>query len=140
MKKTLLDIHTNNKQKLSDKWSLYLDVYENIFSDYRELNVQILEIGIQNGGSLEAWAHYFPLALSIIGCDINPDCRELSYDDERISVVIGDAKNEETRIQILNKSDILDIIIDDGSHKSNDVIKTFTNYFPILSNGGGFHS
>lgn len=123
---------------MSDKWSLYLDEYEKLFAPFRESPICLLEIGIQNGGSLEIWGHYFLRATRLVGCDVNPDCRDIVYDDTRMSVVIGDANNDHTITEIIDKSESFDIIIDDGSHRSSDIVKTFANYFRCLANGGIF--
>ena len=87
---------------------------------------------------MEVWGRYFPNAKVLIGCDINPNCRALVYDDPRISVVVGDANTESTTAEILDKSDVFDIIIDDGSHRSSDIVKTFSNYFHVLVDDGVF--
>ncbi|MFA7494939.1 MAG: class I SAM-dependent methyltransferase [Acidithiobacillus sp.] len=138
MNKNLRDLYGVHQGKVSDKWSLYLDEYERIFSHYRDLPIRLLEIGIQNGGSLEIWGEYFPKAMMLVGVDINLSCRALKYDDPRISVVVGDANSNESRTEILTKSIDFDLIIDDGSHKSSDIVKTFAYYFPFLADGGIF--
>jgi len=131
-------LYNEHSGKLSDKWSSYLQDYEYLFKAYRDKKVRILEIGIQNGGSLEIWAKYFKNAEKIIGCDIDPKCRALSYDDERISIVIGDANKKSTANEIFGIIEDFDIIIDDGSHESGDIIKAFSLYFKRLKPGGVF--
>ncbi|MBN8746179.1 MAG: class I SAM-dependent methyltransferase [Variovorax sp.] len=135
---TIADLYKSNGGKVSDKWELYLREYERLLAPYRGKAVSLLEIGIQNGGSLERWAQYFPEGTSFIGCDINETCRALRYGDERISVVVGDANAPEVAAQILGRSADFDIIIDDGSHRSSDVIKSFARFFPALKEGGVF--
>jgi cephalosporin hydroxylase len=134
--KDLRQLYETHDGKVSDKWSLYLTEYDRLFAPYRDRPVRILEIGIQNGGSLELWGKYFAKAEKIVGCDINQDCMRLQYDDPRISVVLGNANAERTRKQILRTSDSFDIIIDDGSHQSNDIICSFAKYFSCLNEGG----
>lgn len=134
--KTLFSLYNEHSGKLTDKWSSYICEYERLFEDYRKKEARILEIGIQNGGFLEILAKYFPHAEKIVGCDIDPTCHALSYDDERISVIIGDAVKEETADQIFRISEKFDIIIDDGSHESGDIVKTFARYFGNLKPGG----
>ena len=132
----LEDLYLDNKGKVSDKWGNYLPVYDRIFADYRDKTINLLEIGIQNGGSLEIWSKFFPLSKIMVGCDINPDCGELKYDDSRIVVVVGDANSDEVKTDILRNSNTFDIIVDDGSHRSADIVKSFANYFPQLANEG----
>jgi hypothetical protein len=136
MKKTLAQLYAEHIGKVSDKWTIYLTDYDRIFDSYRDKNVRLLEIGIQNGGSLEIWSKYFPHAEKILGCDINPDCKKLTYDDQRISVVVGDANSDPIQKEILHKLSEFDIFIDDGSHTSEDIIRSFSKYFDCVSDGG----
>lgn len=57
--KTLTDMYQDHIGKLSDKWEFYLREYERVLKDYRKRNISLLEIGIQNGGSLEIWSVFF---------------------------------------------------------------------------------
>lgn len=136
--KTLEQIHHEPFDKVSDKWSIYLREYDRLFSPMREKPVALLEIGIQNGGSLERWSSYFTQGQQFVGCDINPDCEQLVYDDPRIHLVVGDANQPETAGRILARSPRFDIVIDDGSHKSGDIVRAFANFFPHIEDGGLF--
>lgn len=138
IKRTLEELYAEHSGNVSDKWSIYLSEYDRIFSKYRDWPVHLLEIGIQNGGSLEIWSKYFANAQSLVGCDINPDCAALSYGDPRVTVVIGDANNATTSEKIYNVTNRFDIVIDDGSHRSSDIVKTFAKYFPVIEDGGVF--
>jgi hypothetical protein len=133
---SLAELHDRHTGKVCDKWEHYLDVYDRTFAGYRSQAVAMLEIGIQNGGSLEVWAKYFEAGRTFIGCDIDPNCRRLTYPDSRIHVVVGDAGLDTTRAQVLEKCGTFDIIIDDGSHTSGDIVKGFSQYFPYLHDGG----
>lgn len=132
----LARLYREHRGKVSDRWRSYLDNYDRLFSSYREKPVRILEIGVQNGGSLDLWLHYFPNAKIIVGCDIDPSCAALEYDDPRIRVVVGDASAAGTAARIHEISDHFDITIDDGSHMARDVIRSFAVYFPRLTEGG----
>lgn len=134
----LAEIYKNHTGKVSDKWTLYLREYDLLFSGFREDPVRILEIGVQNGGSLEIWSKYFRNAPIIVGCDINTNCEKLTYDDTRIRVVIGDVNTDAVEKNILGHSKHFDLIIDDGSHNSGDIAKSFSRYFRHLNNGGLF--
>lgn len=136
--KTLFDLYKSHTGKVSDKWALYLREYDRLFAPYRNQAISMLEIGIQNGGSLEIWSQYFPNAKKFVGCDINPDCAKLAYADTRIAVVVGDATAPETQAKVLDQSANFDLIIEDGSHKSSDIVKAFARYFPALKPGGLF--
>lgn len=122
-------IHMEKTGKVSDKWESYLNFYSTIFSGLNYSRLSLLEIGVQNGGSLETWAEYFPYANHIVGIDIDPKCGELKFDDPRIRVVVGDASKVEL-------DQTFQIIIDDGSHKSDDIIANFKHWWPKLKSGG----
>lgn len=134
--KTIEELHRSHTGKSSDKWAYYLTIYDRIFSTLKDDPLKLLEIGVQNGGSLEVWSKYFTNALKIVGCDIDTRCGDLVYDDKRISIVVGDVNTENTFDAIAVHSSTFDIIIDDGSHLSDDIIRSFVNYFKILSPGG----
>lgn len=133
---SLHQLYAEHTGKVSDKWSLYLSEYDRLFKDYRDKPIRLLEIGIQNGGSLEIWSKFFNNASVLIGCDINPDCKLLNYDDSRIEIIIGDANSAEVCERLSQLSPQFDIIIDDGSHLSRDIIKSFALYFPTIVDGG----
>lgn len=133
---TLQQLHASHTGKVSDKWSSYLERYDTLLTPFRSKEVRILEIGIQNGGSLEIWAKYFSHAQKIIGCDIEDTCGSLVFSEPNIHVIIGDAKDAATCVKITAHAPAYDIIIDDGSHHSHDIIQTFLAYFPLLSHGG----
>jgi hypothetical protein len=136
--KHLHQLYVEHSGKVSDKWSLYLTEYDRLFDSYRSLPVRLLEIGVQNGGSLEIWLKYFKNAAIVIGCDVDPSCSRLNYDDQRIVVVIGDANTLEVRERVFKHGAQFDIVIDDGSHRSSDIVKSFAMYFSSVVEGGVF--
>ena len=134
---SLRDLHVGNTGKVSDKWDLYLTVYNNLYTPYRDLpGLNLLEIGVQNGGSLETWARFFPSANRIVGFDVNPLCKDLVYDDKRISVLTGDCASLAARNSISSACSSYDLIIEDASHTSDNIIQTFVSLFPLLKPGG----
>ena len=136
--KSLSELYSTHQGKVSDKWGIYLPTYDRLFSPYRAQPVRLLEVGVQNGGSLEIWSKYFVQAQKLIGCDINPACSALQYEDPRVAIVVGDANTDAAEHQITSHAQQFDIVIDDGSHRSSDIIKTFVRYFPKVVDGGIF--
>lgn len=136
--KTLRELYQEHDGKVSDKWDIYLDEYSRILSPYRDKEINLLEIGIQNGGSLEIWNNFFPNARNLIGCDINEDCGKLEYESPHISIVVGNANTDLVEKQISSISNQFDIVIDDGSHTSEDIVLSFEKYFPYIKEGGVF--
>ncbi len=122
----------------SDKWQSYFSVYDLYFTKFKNKNINLLEVGVQNGGSLEVWANYFKYAKNIIGSDMDCDCKKLRFKSKKIKLVIGDINKVDTRKKITASCDGFDIIIDDGSHKSQDINNTFLNLYPHLKPGGTY--
>lgn len=134
----LLETYRAHDGKISDRWLAYLKQYDLLFTPWRDRPVRLLEIGIQNGGSLEIWARYFPKASLLVGCDADPMCEGLAYDDPRIRVVVGDASSDDTERRIVVHSPEWDIVIEDGSHRSRHIVDAFARFFPMVSAGGMF--
>ena len=132
---SLKKLYQNHFGKVTQKWSIYFDQYENKLSQYKKFPIKLFEIGIENGGSLEIFSKYFSNAELILGCDIDPNCEKLQYDKSNIKVIIGDAKKEGIKNEIIKHSKF-DIIIDDGSHNSDDIVRSFCNYFNHLKDDG----
>lgn len=131
--RSIFSKHTGN---VSDKWSIYLGEYERLFEPYRNRPIHLLEIGIQNGGSLEIWAEYFRNAQKLVGCDIDTACEEIQFKTPKIEIVVGDANAPESVNRIRSIADQYDLVIDDGSHKSDDIVKSFSHYFDMVRDGG----
>lgn len=138
IKDKITNIHLAKTGKVSDKWASYLVHYDNLFDSLKDSPLKMLEIGIGHGGSLDTWSEYFTTAELIIGCDIDPKCAKLQYADKRVHVIVGDANSSEAYTKIVHLSKEFDIIIDDGSHRSVDVLNAFINYFPLVKPGGIF--
>ena len=84
--------------------------------------IKLLEIGVMDGGSLEAWKKILGPNSRVYGLDLNPECRQLSCDD--YSVFIGDQSDPAVWQNLINDCGQFDIIIDDGSHIGFSQAKT----------------
>lgn len=138
--KTRLEyLYRKKSGKVSTKWSSYFEIYERHLEKFKNEKISLLEIGVQNGGSLDIWAEYFKNANDLVGCDINPKVSELNYEDKRIKVIGMAATNPDAYVEIQKiQSNGYDVIIDDGSHRSMDTLSNFISYFDILKPGGLF--
>ena len=81
--KTLKEIYKNHSGKVSDKWNIYLDTYEEKLSSLKKSPIKLFEIGVLNGGSLEIFSKYFENAELILGCDIDKNCENLKYNEKK---------------------------------------------------------
>ena len=126
----LFDEHTGDSIL---KWSNYGPIYDRHFADYRELPINILEIGVLKGGSMRLWEKYFPKA-NIYGIDIDEECQQ--YESDRTKIFIGDQGDVSFLRNIKAKIPKIDIIIDDGSHRAKDQKITFEEMYYHLKTPG----
>ena len=114
----------------------YIKVYESYFEKIRDEKLKIFEIGIADGKSLLTWADYFKNS-TIIGIDIhkiNPIEKKLNKNN--IEIHQGSQSDKSFIEELISKYKEFDIIIDDGSHLSKDVKKSFELLFPALKDNG----
>jgi hypothetical protein len=116
------------------KWEHYFEIYHRHFSKFINQSVDVLEIGVQSGGSLEMWRAYFGAAAHIYGVDIKENCRIFASD----SVTIHIGNQADRRFWKTFKSEVhgIDIIIDDGGHTFNQQRVTLEEMLPQLRPGG----
>ena len=115
------------------KWSHYPEIYDKHFTKYRELPINILEIGILNGGSLQILEKYFPRA-KIFAIDIDEKCKQ--YESDRTKIFIGDQADKFFLRNVKAQVPQIDIIIDDGGHRAEQQINTFEEMYYHLKTTG----
>ncbi|WFS25140.1 glycosyltransferase [Rhizobium rhododendri] len=134
--RTLGEVFVSHSENVSDKWEHYPAVYG------RELGalvtagrpIRLLEIGVQNGGSLQIWRDFLPAGSEIVGVEIDVRAAELSL-GEHIVVHVADATDKDA-LQNALKDQRFDVIVDDGSHLSSHMIATFRLCFDRVNAGG----
>lgn len=120
----------------ADKWENYFEVYENhLVKLMPEKELNIVEVGVQKGGSLEMWRDYFEPYVKVTGIDVDPECAKLDYRTSDIQVVIGDQGDATFWDSFLTQSGPIDLFIDDGSHHVDHQILTFEKVFPKMPVG-----
>ena len=123
-----------NSKKYSIKWSSYFQVYEKIFSEYRNKKIKFVEVGVANGGSLHMWQKYFGKKAKIIGIDLNPKAKKLEKNGFKI--YIGNQSDRNFWENFFKKEGKVDIVLDDGGHKNLQQISTVHYSLPYIRNGG----
>lgn len=116
------------------KWEHYFDIYHRHFAKFRGLPVNVLEVGIFGGGSLEMWRDYFGPQATLFGVDIQPDCAHLKAGDA--TIFIGDQADRSFWRDFRSKAPALDVVIDDGGHQPEQQIVTLEELLPFLRPGG----
>ena len=107
----------------------YAQHYERHLSRFLPRNFQMLEIGVGLGQSLAAWSEYFPL-VNIVALDIDPK------PDLPFTIYQGHQADPRIIAEITKFHPTFDIIIDDGSHRSEDVIPTLLMLWQFLAPNG----
>jgi hypothetical protein len=105
----------------------YCTPYEQHLGPFRDRPFRLLEIGVERGASLRAWADYFPHA-TIIGVDIDPAD---TVNTDRVSTVVAD-------INRYQPGGPVDVVIDDGSHAAVDICAAHQLLWPHINPGGWY--
>jgi len=117
----------------------YTPHYSTHFRKFKYKRISLLEIGVggyenphSGGNSLRMWKKFFPFG-RIFGIDIHD---KSALQERRIKIFQGSQVDLNFLSNVTEETGELDIIIDDGSHINDHVIKTFKALFPKLKNGG----
>lgn len=113
----------------------YTQFYERYFAALKNKPLNLLEIGVYSGASLRMWKEYFPNA-RIYGMDIRRACKR--KEEDRIEIFIGDQGSKKFCEEVARHIGPLDIVIDDGGHRSELQIPSFEALFPHVVSGGLF--
>ena len=124
----------DSKGRLIHKWQHYFEIYDRHFSRYRGKRVNVVEIGVYRGGSLQMWKHYFGPQARIYGIDIDPACAEFAED--QVEIIIGSQEDREFLRTLTQRIPVIDILIDDGGHTMKQQIATFEELFPHVASDG----
>jgi hypothetical protein len=116
----------------TDKGSIkhrYAETYERYFAAWRGKPVDLLEIGVACGASLKTWATWLGGDARITGVDVRPECAGLCKRYPQIEIVIADATAWDPGREF-------DLVVDDGSHVSLDIVQAFQKLWPRVRRGG----
>jgi cephalosporin hydroxylase len=128
----------NNGGKVIHKWLHYFDIYERYFNQYVDKPILMIEIGVFKGGSIDMWKDYFGSKSIIVGIDIDPNCKKFERKDDGIFIEIGDQSDVSFLQSVIDKYGNPDIILDDGSHVMNHLIKTFDFLYYKMKESGTY--
>lgn len=121
----------------------YHTVYEPDFELLRYQEINILEVGVFHGHSVQAWLEYFPNA-KIYGLDVftRVDASQINVlNQDRVQWLKADSTAYGTADKIRKKWGQIefDIIIDDGLHTPEANAKTLNNLWEFLKPGGSYY-
>lgn len=119
---------------INSKGETYADIYDKYFRDIRYATINVLELGVKTGSSINALREYFPNA-TIYGVDIDPSCKR--YEDPSRKVFIGImSQTDESNLNTFLKDVQFDIIIDDASHVNTLTVKSYEILHTRVKHGG----
>lgn len=117
----------------------YLPLYERILSSKKDSATNILEIGINTGGSIKLWADYFTNA-TIYGVDIWTDHQMWGAITNKPNIKLytsTDGYNPDfVRSKFIDKNIKLDMALDDGPHSLESMINFIKLYLPLMADDG----
>lgn len=119
----------------------YTPHYHQRFAEFRNMEITLLEIGVggygdptAGGASLRMWRDYFGKA-TIVGVDIEPKTLDLG---DRVYVEQGDISDRRVIDRLAERYGPFDIIIDDGSHRYDDIVTAWAYLWEHLRMGGWY--
>ena len=132
--KLLREIFDNHNGRLIHKFDHYIEVYDQYFSKFRDREINFLEIGLSQGGSIDMWKEYFGPKLNFYGVDINPESK--AFEEEKVKIFIASQDSKSDLEKLKASLPQVDILIDDGGHTMKQQINTFEVLFDLVKPGG----
>jgi len=132
LQQSMNKFNTDKNSKCHD----YGRQYYEIFKKFENKNIKILELGVYKGESLKVYPDFFGSDCTVIGVDIDVNCKNYENINHNIFVEILDLSKPESYSFLKTKYDSFDLIIDDASHKFNDMVFSFENLFQFLNEDG----
>ena len=135
---SFIDIVDNSK---TDKNTIhsYLELYQKILINKKDTAQNILEIGIAEGGSIKLWSEFFTNAI-IHGLDtinINSVWDKIKNNNKIILYTSTNAYDETFfKTEFLNKNKRFDIMIDDGPHTLESMLRFIRLYSKLMTDDG----
>ena len=112
----------------------YAECFHENLKELKNRKLNILEIGLSEGGGIAGFYFYFPNS-NLIGVDNNPF--RMRYKSNRIRSIYVDTSSKKILQNLSNHlNQKFDIIFDDGGHQLIDQILCFAENFKNLKKGG----
>ena len=129
----------NNSRTDKNTTHSYLPLYQQLLLSKKETAKNVLEVGVQTGGSIQLWNDFF-LNATVYGLDIMNinDVWEGIKNKERIILYTStDAYNNDFFItNFLNKNIKCDFMLDDGPHSLESMKQFIKLYSQIMTDDG----
>ena len=136
---TTLKNLVNNWHTDKDTVHSYLDLYNNLLLDKKNTAKNVLEVGIQHGGSIKLWSDFFTNA-TVHGLDITNGSNivaDIKNNDKIILYTDTDAYNEDIFNRLfLNNGLKFDFLLDDGQQTLESIIQFINLYSKVMTDDG----
>ena len=116
------------------KWEHYFEIYHRHFAQFVGKEINLLEIGVYSGGSLQMWRSYLGDKVHVYGVDIEAACKK--YANDHVSIFIGDQADRAFWNTFRESVESIDILIDDGGHTPEQQQITLEEMLPHIRPGG----
>lgn len=118
----------------------YVNIYSSLFPFHRRHSIlNILEVGVSMGQSLQVWHEYFPNA-TVFGLDVHQPQNVIDnlavLSRVRYLKANGYDSKAVSSLDLIKNS--MDIIIEDGTHRIKDQQRAISVLWPYLKPGGYF--
>jgi len=123
----------DNRYTDKDTVHSYIDVYQTVLEPISTSATRVLEVGIQQGGSIKLWADFFQNA-EIYGVDITLEKLEIDLSSPRIRCLTANAYDIDF-VKSLGYG-TFDFVIDDGPHTKESMMFFAREYIKLLKPSG----
>lgn len=111
----------------------YTPIYHELLKNLVVKNM--MEIGVFRGNSIKMWDEYFDYNCHITGIDHSiKNANKIELEKNNIRILIGKQGDREFLRTLCDRK--YDLIVDDGSHKTEDHIVSFCGLFESVAAGG----
>jgi cephalosporin hydroxylase len=135
---SLVEIADNSRTDKNTTHS-YLPLYQQLLINKKENAKNVLEVGIQQGGSIKLWSDFFTNA-TVYGLDlmhINDVWEGIKNNEKIILLTSTDAYDEQFfKTNLLYKNIKFDFILDDGPHTLDSMKRFIKLYSQLMVDDG----
>jgi spermidine synthase len=132
-----MDILINNVTSDKNTVHSYLPIYTQFLAKKKDTAKNVMEVGVNEGGSIQLWRDYFTNA-SVWAVDIVDNVQPVHValrSDPRVKLLLhSDAYNTNFVDSLSNVK--FDFILDDGPHTLESMIFFVKNYSKLLTDDG----
>jgi SAM-dependent methyltransferase len=135
---SILDFYKTNEEcyftDKNDPHNYISEIYDKVFYDLPN-NINVLEIGVYTGNSIQLWADFFSNGF-VYGVDNMDAFLKKPLMGKNYEILIKEAYKIETVNYFKEKNVSFDVIIEDGLHSFETQIFALENYFDLVKEGG----